>query len=148
MFNQTNHFLNYILILFLITVVSNKSYAEDQLDAPSKIPGVTKIFAEDVFDLHEKTPGLLIIDARITGDRKHGYIEGSVNLPDIETNCDTLAKIIPEKNTPILFYCNGVKCGRSVNSSKIALKCGYTKIYWFRGGFEEWKLKNMPFLKS
>ena len=135
-------------ILFIYMASTNTIYASKEVESPLEIPGVTKVFSEDIFKLYEKTPNLLIIDARITSDRKHGYIEGSVNLPDLDTNCKTLAKVIPTKKTPILFYCNGVKCGRSVSSSKTALKCGYTNIYWFRGGFEEWKSKNMPFLKQ
>jgi len=148
MLNLNKHFLYYLLASLMFIVNTGKACAEDQKDAPLEIPGVIKVFAEDIFTLNEKIPNLLIIDARITSDRKHGYIEGSINLPDIETNCDSLAKIIPTKKIPVLFYCNGVKCGRSVNSSKTALQCGYTNIYWFRGGFEEWKSKSMPFLKS
>jgi rhodanese-related sulfurtransferase len=126
----------------------NLTLAGEEQDAPLLIPGTTKVFAEDILDLVEKIPNLLIIDARIRTDRSQGYIEGSISLPDIKTKCATLAKVIPKKNTPVLFYCNGVKCGRSVNSSRVALKCGYNNIYWFRGGFEEWKAKNFPFIKK
>lgn len=113
---------------------------------PDTIPGTTRVDAEAVIELASKTPNLVIIDARIEGDRKHGFIEGSISLPDAQTNCASLAKIIPKKNSPTLFYCNGVNCGRSVTASKIALKCGYTKLYWFRGGYEEWLAKNYPFV--
>jgi len=140
--------LSVTLILFIYIADTNTVHANMEVDAPLEITGVTKVSSEDIFKLFEKLSDLVIIDARITSDRKHGYIEGSVNLPDLETNCRTLAKLIPTKKTPVLFYCNGVKCGRSVNSSKTALKCGYSNIYWFRGGFEEWKSKNMPFLKQ
>jgi rhodanese-related sulfurtransferase len=111
---------------------------------PDKIPGTTLVDAEGVIALAAKTPDLIIIDARIAGDRKHGFIEGSVSLPDLQTSCATLAKVIPKKSSPVLLYCNGVNCGRSVTSTNIALKCGYTNLYWFRGGYEEWIAKNYP----
>lgn len=114
---------------------------------PDNIPGTKKVVAEDIFDLVEKIPNLLIIDARIRMDRKQGYIEGSVSLPDVETDCKSLARVISGKHAPVLFYCNGVKCGRSVKSSRTALKCGYDNIYWFRGGFEEWKQNDFPYIK-
>lgn len=38
-----------------------------------------------------------------------------------------------------MFYCNGIQCGRSVIALEIAKGCGYTRLYWFRGGFAEWK---------
>lgn len=141
--------LRYWYITIVLIIVSiNASYAAEVKDAPLLIPGTNKVFAEGLLDLAEKIPNLLIIDARIRSDRKQGYIEGSISLPDIETNCESLAKVIPEKIAPVLFYCNGVKCGRSVKSSRIALKCGYNNIYWFRGGFEEWTAKHLPFIKK
>lgn len=132
----------------LLVAGMNLSYSAEKKDAPLLILGTTKVSAEGVLDLVAKIPELLIIDARIRADRKQGYIEGSLSLPDIATNCTSLAKVIPKKNVPVLFYCNGVKCGRSVKSSRIALKCGYNNIYWFRGGYAEWKAKNYPFIKE
>jgi len=122
--------------------------AGDKIVSPDTILGTTKVDAEGVIDLVEKIPGLIIIDARIRQDRVQGYIEGSVSLPDIETNCEKLMQVIPRKSSPVLFYCNGPKCGRSVQSSLKAQTCGYHNVYWFRGGFEEWKNKNYPFLKE
>ena len=93
-------------------------------------------------------PDLVMIDSRITDDRKHGYLENSHSLPDIETNCDTLEMMIPSKTSPVMFYCNGIKCGRSVVSIKIAKSCGYNNLYWFKGGFEEWKAKGFQYSKN
>ena len=122
--------------------------AADKVISPDTIPGTTKVDAEGVLDAVEKIANLVIIDARIRQDRVQGYIEGSVSLPDVDTSCESLKKIIPRKSSPVLFYCNGPKCGRSVTSSRRALTCGYTQVYWFRGGFEEWKQKNYPILKE
>jgi rhodanese-related sulfurtransferase len=105
-----------------------------------------RVDAESVLDLIESLPTLKIIDARMSQDRIHGYLEGSVSLPDINTDCKSLANHLAKKSQPVLFYCNGPKCGRSAKSSVKALECGYTQVYWFRGGFEEWKQKNYPYL--
>lgn len=135
----------YLIIALL--VFASVVCAEEKL-APENIPGATRVDAEAVLALVEKTPRLVIVDSRIAMDRKQGYIEGSLSLPDTETNCASLARIIPEKSQPALFYCNGVKCGRSVVAVKIARQCGYTRLYWYRGGFEDWKQKNYPYLKK
>lgn len=124
------------------------AHAESKVVSPDSIPGTTKVDAEGVLDLVEKIPALVIVDARIGQDRLQGYIEGSISLPDVETSCASLVKAVPSKTTPVLFYCNGPKCGRSVNSSRKALECGYSSVYWFRGGFEEWKKKNYPYIKK
>ena len=52
------------------------------------------------------------------------------------------------KDHNVLFYCNGVKCGRSVVAVGVAKKCGYSNIYWFRGGFEAWLKEGFPFVKE
>lgn len=116
--------------------------------APDNISGTVKVDAEGLIDTISSTPGLVLIDSRIAMDRKQGYIEGSVSLPDTDTDCDTLSLVIPDLNRPVLFYCNGPKCGRSVKAIHKAQACGYNKLYWFRGGFEEWTEKGYPFLKE
>lgn len=138
------------LIVIIVTMgfMADYSHAEEQIKSPEAIPGSTKIDAEGVIDLVNRINNLVMIDARISADRKQGYIEGSISLPDIQTDCASLAKVIPEKSSPVLFYCNGIKCGRSVKSVRVALQCGYNDIYWYRGGFEEWQEKGYPFVKD
>jgi rhodanese-related sulfurtransferase len=116
--------------------------------SPESIEGTTKVTAEEFIELVDKIPNLIVVDSRIPGDRKQGFVEGSVSLPDVDTTCETLPSVIPKKDSPVLFYCNGVKCGRSATAIKIALKCGYNNIYWFRGGFEEWLEKGYPYLQE
>jgi len=115
---------------------------------PEAIPGVAKVDAEKLIKLANRLPELIIIDSRITSDRMQGYIEGSISLPDTRTDCASLGKILPAGNSKALFYCNGVKCGRSVNAIRVAKKCGYKNIFWFRGGFAEWLKKGYPFLRQ
>lgn len=116
--------------------------------SPESIDGSTKVNAEDFIELVDNSPNLIVVDSRIPGDRKQGYVEGSISLPDVDTTCEALAKLIPAKTAPALFYCNGVKCGRSANAVKIALSCGFNNVYWFRGGFEEWLAKGYPYLQE
>lgn len=115
---------------------------------PESITGAVRVDAEGLIERVEAIPGLILIDARIAGDRKQGFIQGSVSLPDEETDCRSLAKVIPEYGSPVLFYCNGPKCGRSAVSVKIALGCGYSHLFWFHGGFQEWMDKGYPYLKE
>ena len=135
-------------VTLLVIGLAGPAQAKDQVVAPDNLPGITKVDAEGLLDVVEKVTNLVIIDARIRQDRVQGYIEDSVSLPDVDTTCESLNKFVPGKSTPVLFYCNGPKCGRSVTSSQRALKCGYTQVYWFRGGFEEWKQKHYPYLKE
>lgn len=113
-------------------------------DVPDTIPGTTKISAEQLISLVEKHPDLVIIDSRKGSDRDKGFIEGSKHLVDTDTTPETLAKVAPNKAAPVVFFCNGVKCGRSGKAAQVAIKAGYSKIYWFRSGWEEWTAKGFP----
>ena len=118
-----------------------------QIVSPETIDGVINVGAEGLIEKVMEIPELVLIDSRITSDRKEGYIEGSISLPDIETSCETLAATIRTTSTPVLFYCNGIKCGRSARAAQIALDCGYKEIYWYRNGMEEWQEKQYPLVQ-
>jgi rhodanese-related sulfurtransferase len=113
-------------------------------EVPQFIEGTVRVSAEEMIELVEKYDDLVIIDARKKSDVAKGFIEGSVSIPNTETTAASLASAIPSKSTPVAFYCNGIKCGRSVKSAKIALAEGYSKIFWFRGGMQEWEAKGLP----
>jgi len=144
-----------VLFMFLFVIATANSFAEEapnlakpKIVVPENIAGVTTVTAEQLIEILTSDNAPLLIDARIKKDRQHGYIESSISLPDIETNCDTLNKISTDKNQHMMFYCNGVQCGRSVVAIKIARSCGYQNISWFRGGFAEWKDKEYQYIKS
>ena len=133
----------HILILGLFV----SSYVAAGEMTPETLAGTTKVTAEEMIGLLDKHADLVIIDARKSSDHAKGYIEGSVGLPNTDTTPASLAKHIKSKSTPVAFFCNGIKCGRSVKSAKIAIKAGYTNIYWFRGGWAEWTEKGLPVTK-
>ncbi len=115
--------------------------------SPEQIPGTQRIDAEGLLDLYEQFSELLVIDARIESDRKNGYIEHSISLPNIATDCHVLQNRIASRHHPVVFYCNGPKCGRSAKSAAIAVQCGYDQVYWFRGGIEEWTTRQYPLVR-
>ncbi len=116
--------------------------------APESIDATITVNAEEFIELVGNIPELVIIDSRIQGDRIQGFIEGTLSLPDTDATCDSLSKIVRKKDTPSLFYCNGVNCARSSKAINIALNCGHSNIYWFRGGFGEWLEKDYPYLQE
>ena len=55
-----------------------------------------------------------------------------------------LSHLAARPDTPLLFYCNGERCLRSSHAAKMAVNWGYTRVYWFRGGWQEWLDKQLP----
>jgi rhodanese-related sulfurtransferase len=119
----------------------------DHIVSPERIDGVQIVDAEGLIEQVMDTPALVLIDSRIPADHNDGHIEGSISLPDVDTDCSSLARLIPGLATPVLFYCNGIRCGRSARAVTIARNCGYTNLYWFRRGMEEWQEKQYPLVR-
>lgn len=143
---SSNHLRLWLLTCLCTPIIVIAAAAPDI--SPANIPGTTKVDAEGVLRLVQEVPRLVVIDSRITSDRVQGYIEDSISLPDIKTDCNSLRKIAADRTMPLLFYCNGPKCGRSGKAAQKAMTCGYTRIYWFRGGFEEWRAKDYPTVRD
>ena len=148
--NFMSFLLLQVLVLSLILLSEPVQAQTDNKEtvSPDEIDGAIKVDADGLIREVNSIENLVLIDSRIKRDRKQGYIEGSISLPDENTNCQTLSNYLKNKTRPMLFYCNGPKCGRSVTAVKKAISCGYKKIYWFRGGIEEWSRKGFPLIKD
>lgn len=120
---------------------------------PPDLPGVTVVTAVQARDLMAK--GALIVDTRVASEYVEQHINGAVNIPykeksakapDFDGRLDRfdLGKLPCDKSTPVIFYCNAGECWKSYKASKTALKAGYTKVYWLRGGIPEWKNNSLP----
>jgi rhodanese-related sulfurtransferase len=117
-------------------------------DAPMEIPGAKTVDAKQVVDLIGKESKLVVVDARIPEEYREAAIEGAVNVVNTDVTADTLAKVVPTKLTPVLFYCNGLKCGRAADATRKAMSLGYTNVYYYALGMTEWKEKGMPTVKN
>jgi rhodanese-related sulfurtransferase len=102
------------------------------------------VSAEEVVDLILSNADMIIIDSRKKTEYLKGHIEGAINILNTELAREDLQTIAPDRNQAVLFYCNGARCLRSSDSIGKALGWGYTNIYWFRGGWEEWTEKRLP----
>lgn len=136
-----------VTALFFLLVLLPSSMPHADETAHDIIPGIARVDAEKLIELAGSND-LVIVDSRLPVDRRQGYIEGSISLPDTATDCDSLAAAAPRSTSSILFYCNGPKCPRSGRAASIAQACGYRKVFWFRGGLEEWKKKKYPYIKK
>lgn len=128
-------------ILLLALVLPTAAAA----DAPTEIKGATTVDAKAVIALVETAKGLVIVDSRRDTDYRAGHIEGAVQLLDDDMMEEAaLAKVVPAKTTPVLFYCNGPKCGRAAKAAERAVGWGYGKVYYYAKGMDEWRAEGLP----
>jgi rhodanese-related sulfurtransferase len=136
-----------VLILLLCNLFSpfyGTALADSKPYAPESIDGTVIVTAEEAVELILDTPGMPIIDSRKKMEYLKGHIEGAVSLLNTEMTEQGLLAIAPDKNAPILFYCNGVRCLRSSDAIDKARSWGYSNLIWFRGGWKEWTEKRLP----
>jgi rhodanese-related sulfurtransferase len=74
------------------------------------------------------------------------YAEKSEKSSDFNPLVDhfDLSKLPANKNAGIVFYCNAGACWKGYKAAAVAVKAGYKKVYWFRGGLPEWQGKSYP----
>ncbi len=114
--------------------------------APESIEGATRVTAEELIEMAATMAELVVVDARKKSDWEDGHIDGTVHLVNSDMTGETLAAVA-SRDQPVVFYCNGPGCYRSGDASIKAVGWGWTKVYWFRGGIEEWTTKDYPLTK-
>lgn len=95
--------------------------------------------------------GAAFIDNRPEYKFSLGHIKGAVNLPFFVANDpsnkmtrENLSKAIGDKKV-VVFYCTGME--RAYHALKQAEQWGLSvKMYWYKNGFEEWKMLKKPFV--
>ena len=134
-------------LMFTILLVGTGAPARAQ-DAPTTIAGATTVQAQQIIDLIAKEPGLVLLDNRKPEDFAAGHIEGAVRLIDTDITADALAKHAKTKDTPIVFYCNGLKCGRAAKATVMAIEHGYQRVFYYALGMDEWNKLGLPVVKQ
>ncbi len=128
-------------LLLAVTSAASATAAE----APEQIAGATTVNAEGVIALIGAHPDLIILDNRREGDFAAGHIEGAVRLIDTDiTGPEVLAAHVPTTDTPVLFYCNGLSCGRAANAVQMAVGWGYGAVHYYALGMTEWNAMGLP----
>jgi rhodanese-related sulfurtransferase len=121
---------------------------------PRALPGAGLIDAAGVARL-VREGNTVLIDTRNKEEFKAGhlpgaklvpYVEKSAKEPDFDAKDDQfdLSQLPANKASVLVFSCNGAECWKSFKASDAAIKGGYSRVHWFRGGFPEWRDAGMP----
>lgn len=120
---------------------------------PTSLPGAKIITSSEAQDLIAK--GIPLYDVRDEEEYKIGHIPGARSVPYKEASAKevgfdpgddqfALNRLPRDKNAPLMMYCDGTICWKSYKSATMAIQNGWKNVYWFRGGFPEWKEAALP----
>lgn len=122
-------------------------------ETPASLKGAEVVDAAKAKSLMDG--GAKMIDTRVANEYAEAHIKGAINVPykeksakaaDFDASLDSfdVAKLPADMNAAIITQCNGAECWKSYKGAVAAIKAGHKKVYWFRGGFPEWKAKGFP----
>jgi len=131
------------LLILVVALAATTTVARAATDMPATIDGATTISAEKLIDLVLGSDRLAVIDARRNADWLSGHIEGAIQMVNTDMTAPALSKVVA-RSKPVVFYCNGPRCYRSGDAATKAIAWGWKRVYWFRGGVEEWTGKGYP----
>ena len=140
-----------IVIAMSLLLLAGQAMAEEVM-TPESIDGVKTVDADWV---KANKDTVKVFDARKKGEYVEGHIPGSISAPykeksaksvDFDPSMDKMkmSEYPADKRTPIVVYCNGVKCWKSYKTIVQLKKAGYSDLNWLRDGFPGWTEKGYP----
>jgi adenylate cyclase len=126
------------------TDISYADYSQlmSERDGEYDVKGAIKIDAKTAKALHER--GVVFADVRAASMFPLEHIPGAANL-DVNTalSSESLSRLVG-KNDEVVFSCYGKHCPYSTVACAKAVTWGFTRVYYFAGGFPAWKAAGYP----
>lgn len=143
-----------LLALPLVLTLVSPALAAEAPPTPQTLAG------GDIVSLAEakvlmRNKEVRIFDMRSAINYGKGHLPGASALPykqrsektqNFDASLDQVDfKQLPaDQNSPLLFYSDGPTGWKSYKAAVLAIRQGYTRVSWFRGGFAEWEQSGEP----
>lgn len=87
---------------------------------------------------------VVVFDSRSAEQYAEGHIPGALPLRASEATGEKLAELVPGKDATLVFYCGNRQCPASAKTAHSAAEAGYTNLYKYTDGIEDWQAKGLP----
>jgi rhodanese-related sulfurtransferase len=124
--------------IFLLVLVS----ASCLQAAETKYPVIA---TDELKKLLEEGAAMTVIDARNPEEYQEVHIKGAISIPEKKFS-EYVGQLPPDKAARLVFYCNGVKCGKSKKAALKAAELGYTDILIYSEGMPVWEERGLPII--
>lgn len=114
-------------------------------EAPLQVSGAITVNVMQAKHLHDH--GALFIDVRPAREWGWGHVQGAVHL-DLHGRFPGLAEASLPRETPLVIYCDSEVCAQSAVAVEQAVRWGYTRVFYSRGGYFVWQLFDLPSSKE
>lgn len=101
------------------------------------------VSTDELKTMLDENAAMTVIDARNPEEYQEVHIKGAINIPEKKFS-ENAGQLPADKGAPLVFYCNGVKCGKSKKAAQKASELGYTTILIYAEGMPVWEEKGLP----
>jgi rhodanese-related sulfurtransferase len=121
-----------LISLLLAAVVAN---------AENSIPVLTTTDLKQLID--QEGSNITVVDSRNPEEYQEVHIKNAINIPE-KKFAENVGLLPADKTRRIVFYCNGIKCGKSKKAALKAIDMGYANIQIYAEGMPVWEEKGLP----
>ena len=132
------------IAFYTLMILTGVNVASSELveSTPESVSGATTVDAAAAKQLFEQEAAF--VDLRKDPAWNAGRIPGAIHLDFKQAfSQEALANEVAIGEA-VVFYCSGIHCPRSAKASQKALEWGYSRVYYFRGGFPAWQQAGYP----
>lgn len=106
-----------------------------------------RITRHDLLNLIGQEPGLILVEALPAPYFAKEHLPGAINLPLQEIN-EKAPVLMPDKDATVVIYCSNTSCNNSFIGSNLLRQMGYTKVYEYAGGKQDWREAGFDFERA
>lgn len=134
-----------VINLILICLFFNGVFSQKTIESTLEKFNSNSVSYISINEL-KSSKDLILLDTRNKEEYKVSKIKGAIWVGHKKFSIDSLIKIFPNKNTPIVVYCSiGV---RSEDIGEKLVETGYSNVRNLYGGIFEWKNQGNPVFNS
>lgn len=144
--------LSIALALAVLIMVMTTLAIAGKVPTPKKLRGGQVVTVDEVRALVGKE-GVYIFDMRKALNYGRGHIPGAISTPykwrskgSVVTRKGwfDISRLPEDKSATVIFYSDGPMGWKSYKASQAAIKEGYKKVLYFRGGSSTWINRGFP----
>lgn len=133
-----------------IPAQSELRLADFHASTPLEVPGARTVTTPELRRLLQAPSNEKPLLFDVLGGDGHASLPGAIWLPDAGRGAsfdDSLqarlalaleAATHRNRERPVAFFCAGPRCWLSYNAALRAVRLGYRRVLWYRGGIEAW----------
>jgi rhodanese-related sulfurtransferase len=132
-----------LILLAALTLGFNVNVGKAVAAVASNQASFGLINTEELKKLLDDGTQMTVVDARNPEEYQEVHIKGAISIPEKQFS-EHLAQHPQDKSAKIVFYCNGIKCGKSKKAAQKAVEQGYSNVLVYAEGMPVWEEKGMP----